>query len=102
MFKIPYVGSTGHKVKIRGGQHDDDIKKFNRDNDLDGTTAVVQHYYEAAHVPDTDNMSVLAIEHNKTKRRILESLHIMTNDTMNFRRDTENISIVYKSLLLRG
>lgn len=98
---LSYVGSTGHKVRIRGGQHDGDIIKFNRDNNLDGTTAVVYHYYDAAHVPDTDNISVLAVEHNKTKRKILEALHIMTNKTMNFRRDTENISVVYKSLLLR-
>ena len=97
--ELSYVGSTGHKVKIRGGQHVDDIKKFNRDNDLEGTTAVVHHFHDVAHVPDTDNISVLAIEHNRTKRKILESLYIMTNDTINFRRDTENINSVYKSLL---
>lgn len=34
-----------------------------------------------------------------TKRNVLESMHILTRrSTMNFRRDTENISAAYKSL----
>ena len=96
---LSYVGSTGHKVKIRREQHVKDIARFNQDNVLDNSTAVVHHYYDAAHVPDTENLSVLAVEHNWNKRKVLESLHIMKNNTINFRRDTDNISLIYKSLL---
>ena len=76
-----------------------DIKKFNLTNDLNGTTAIVHHFYDTGHVPDVDNLSVLAVEHCYTKRKVLESLYIMSRPTMNFRQDTDNISDVYKSIL---
>lgn len=95
-----YVGTTGHKLNGRTDQHVDDIKSFNLNNDLDGTTALVHHYYEAGHVPNIDEVSILAVEHNYTKRKVLESLHILSQpNTINFRRDTDNISTAYKSLL---
>lgn len=95
MCDLKYVGNTGHKSKSRSDQHVDDIKTFNRTNDLLNTTALVYHYYESGHVPDTDNLKVLNVEHNKRKKRVLESLQILTNPTMSFRRDTDNISAVY-------
>lgn len=97
--ELNYVGNTGHKSKSRSDQHVDDIKTFNRTNDLQNTTALVHHYHEARHVPDTDKLTVLNVEHNKSKRRVLESLQILTNLTMNFRRDTDNISAVYRNLI---
>lgn len=95
-----YIGTTGHKVGNRQDQHVGDIKTFNRTNKLDETTAIVHHYYETGHVPDTDNFSILAVEHNYTKRKVLESLNILSHpNSMNFRRDTANISAAYRSLL---
>lgn len=47
MCDLNYVGNTGHRVKFRKHQHVDDIKTFNLTNDLNNTTALVHHYYEA-------------------------------------------------------
>ena len=67
-----YVGHTGLKRKIRKQQHIDDIIEFNITGELEGKTALVKHYYESGHVPDVDNMSLLDVEHNYTKKKILE------------------------------
>lgn len=96
---LRYIGQTGRKTFVRTDEHVDDIKTFNENGELENSTALVHHYYEAGHVPDTDKISVLEVEHNYAKRKVLESLHILTNPTMNFRRDTENISSVYSSLI---
>lgn len=61
--------------------------------------AVVNHYPDSDDVPVTDNISVVAIEHNSTKRNIIESLFILSNNTLDHGRDTENISSVYTSLI---
>lgn len=43
-----FVLETFHKAILRSGQHVDDIKTFNKsDGDLNNTTALVHHYYEA-------------------------------------------------------
>lgn len=91
---LQYIGQTGRKAKVRTGEHMDDIKTFNENGDLEGTTVLVHHYYESGHLKDMDKFSVLEVEHNNAKRKVLESLHILTNSSMNFRQDTENISAV--------
>ncbi|XP_037033904.1 uncharacterized protein LOC119072733 [Bradysia coprophila] len=91
---LNYIGQTGRKAYVRTDEHVEDIKKFNQDGELESSTALVHHFYEAGHVPDTENVSILEVEHNYAKRKVLESLHIMTNPAMNFRRDTENISSI--------
>ncbi|XP_037048463.1 uncharacterized protein LOC119082913 [Bradysia coprophila] len=96
---LSYIGQTGRKTNVRTDEHVEDIKTFNQTGELENTTALVHHFYEAGHVPDTDNVSILEVEHNYAKRKVLESLHIMSNQTMNFRKDTENISAVYISLI---
>lgn len=40
--------------EIRRKQHDDDIRNLNRDNDWEGTTAIVYDCYDAAHFSNTD------------------------------------------------
>lgn len=92
---LKYIGQTGRKTD----EHVEDIKTFNENGELENTTALVHHYYEADRVPNTDKISILEVEHNYAKRKVLESLHIMTNQSMNFRKDTENISSVYRSLI---
>lgn len=97
---LEYVGTTGHRVGNRFDQHDNDMTTFNLTNDLENTTAIVHHFYDTGHVPDREKATILAVEHTYTKRKVLEALHILTQpNTMNFRRDTENISAAYKSLL---
>lgn len=44
---------------------------------LEGTTEIVHHYDDAGHVPD--KVSILAVEHNYTKRKVHESLHILSH-----------------------
>lgn len=99
---LEYVGNTGHKLGTRNGQHENDIKNFNETGKLEGQTAVVHHFYDTGHVPDFCESKILEVERNFTKRRILESLHILTKPTINFRRDTENISTSYNCLLNRN
>lgn len=97
---LSYVGTTGHRCGNRFDQHEDDLRTFNLTNDLDNSTAVVHHFYDTGHVPDRGKAKILEVQHTYTKRKVLESLHILTQpNTMNFRRDTDNISIAYKSLL---
>lgn len=97
---LSYIGTTGHKCGDRFDQHEDDLRTYNITNDLDNTTAVVHHFYDTGHVPDRSKAEILEVQHTYTKRKVLESLHILTHpNTMNFRRDTENISAAYKSLL---
>lgn len=97
---LSYVGTTGHRMDNRLDQHEDDLSTFNITNDLENTTAIVHHFYDTGHVPDRGKASILEVEHTYTKRKVLESLHILSRpNTMNFRRDTENISAAYRSLL---
>lgn len=96
---LEYVGNTGHKLRLRNGQHDSDITNFNLSNKLEGETAVVHHYYDTGHVPSFGEAKILEVERNYTKRKTLESLHILTKPTMNFRKDTDNISVAYNCLL---
>lgn len=80
-------------------QHDTDIKKLNETPDANkGQTALVRHF-EDGHAPDFKRVSILMVEPNDYKRKVLESLNILTNDSMNFKRDTDNISKIYHSLL---
>lgn len=86
---LNYIGQPGRKAKVRTGERVDDIKTSNENVDLEGTTALVHHYYESGHVPDMDKFSILEVKH---KRKVFESLHILTNSAMKFRKDTENSS----------
>lgn len=98
---LSYIGHTGNKLITRMGQHLEDIISFNQDPNVNkdkGQTALVRHF-EDGHAPDFDNVSILMIEPNYSKRTVLESLNILTNDTMNFRLDTNDISKFYHSLL---
>lgn len=84
---------------MRMGQHVNDIKKSNYESMSDkGQTALVRHFQDG-HGPDFDNVSILMMEPNEFKKRVLESLNILTNNSVNFRCDTENVSIIYHSLL---
>lgn len=97
---LSYVGTTGHRFGNRLDQHENDLRTFNLTNDLENTTALVHHFYDTVHVPDRGKVSILDVQNTYTKRKVLEALHILTQrNTMNFRRDTDNISAAYKSLL---
>lgn len=94
-----YIGQSGNKLATRMEQHLTDIKKSNNDQEkCKGQTALVRHFQDG-HAPDFDNVSILMTESNAFKRKVLESLSILTNNSVNFRQDTENISKIYHSLL---
>lgn len=64
-----------------------------------GDTALVKHYKDLGHRPDWVNAKVIGTERQLYRRLTLESLHILTNDTYNLRRDKEKISSSYCALL---
>lgn len=62
-------------------------------------TALTAHIKNDNHIMDFDNCKVIDREQNLRKRHTLEALHIQTNDTCNFRRDTEKISSIYNTII---
>lgn len=89
---LSYLGTTRHKVGSRYDQHEEDLITFNRINDLGNATALVHHFYNTGHAPNQDKATIIDVEHAYTKRKVLQSLHILTQpSTTNFRRDTDNI-----------
>lgn len=90
-----YVGQTKNKLNKRIKQHIYDLKsKVGQDN----TTALVKHYEKDGHSPDFSNVKILDYEQNLSKRLTIESLYILSNNTYNQRRETENISNTYCAL----
>ncbi|XP_037041507.1 uncharacterized protein LOC119078137 [Bradysia coprophila] len=97
--ELCYIGHTGNKFGDRLGQHQNDVKKSNDEVEAkNGQTALVRHFQDG-HAPDFENASILMMEPNEFKRRILESLNILTNNSMNFRKDVDSISKVYHNVL---
>ncbi len=98
VFLKKYVGHTGNKFGVRKGQHNTDILNSHDCPASKGQTALVRHFQDG-HAPDFEKASILDVEPIEFKRKVLESLHILTNDTMNFRQYTDNIDTVYHSIL---
>lgn len=97
--KLCYIGHTKNKLGDRINQHDNDMKKSNDDSESkNGQTALVRHFQDG-HGPDFENATILMREPNECKSRILDSLNILSNNSVNFRKDVDNISEVYHSLL---
>lgn len=97
MCKFSYVGQTKQYLGKRIQNHMCDLRKVN-DNALH-KTALMDHFLTLNHYPDFAATSVLGTQQHYSRRLTLESLHIYTEDTINIREDTDNISSVYCSLL---
>lgn len=96
---LSYVGQTGNRLQTRMNQHNKDIVDSNEPHPSNkGQTALVRHFQDG-HAPDFENVSVLSIECNDFKRKVLESLHILTENSVNFRQDVQNIDTVYHGLI---
>lgn len=67
--------------------HKSDIVVFNKDPHANTKKAQTALDFEDGHAPDIDNVSMLMVEPNEFKRKILESLEILTHKTMNSRLD---------------
>ncbi|RYE20179.1 MAG: hypothetical protein EOP45_11485 [Sphingobacteriaceae bacterium] len=90
-----YVGQTKNSFKNRKRTHRHDTMP----NNNKGQTALAVHVGESKHTPDFDNAIILATERNWSKRLTMESLHIQSNTTCNFRVDRERMSSSYCALL---
>ena len=95
-----YVGTTKSKLKTRISGHKSDLKI--RTQNVQQKTALATHCSQLTHSPDFDNVKILQLENNYTKRFILEMLHI-TNTTpeerINYKTDTEGCAHSYRHLI---
>lgn len=103
-----YVGQSKNQLKKRLNQHERDVLNAEKKTPaqtatqtpaVDDCTALVTHTRETKHSPDFDNVSILEREQYLSRRLLMESLQICCHDTMNKRRDIENISQTYASIL---
>lgn len=94
---LTYVGQTKQFLEKRIRNHINDIKKPYSPHIPN--TAVVQHFHEVGHYPDFKNTKILDTQKSYRKRLTIEALHIYTQNTYNQRRDVENISAVFCSII---
>lgn len=109
--ELSYVGQTKNPLKKRRDQHQYDLnaavkRKTRHDIGIytpnrksEGKTAIITHFEETGHIPDTKNIRAIDVEPNLQKRLILESLHILNNNTINARKDVERISHTYCAIV---
>lgn len=91
-----YIGETRQKISSRIKQHKNTCKPTY----CGGHTALSSHSMETSHQFDFDAVECLGRESNEKKRRILETIHIIkTENTTNFKSDTENLSSIYNYVL---
>ena len=98
IYKIPcrdcskcYVGQTGRYLKQRLSEHRRDQQKLNVIN----PTALVDRSRQLNHQFDFENTKVLKTERYLSKRLLHEMIFIKVNDTVNYRRDIENLNQSY-------
>lgn len=91
-----YVGQTRNRLDTRLAQHNNSIENGRNPN---GQSAVVSHYQTYGHQPDLEKARVLATESHWRRRNTRESLHILTENTYNLRRDTRGIAANYCAIL---
>lgn len=102
VYKIPcsvcgksYVGVTGRYLKQRLSEHSRDVKTLNKPN----PTALVEHTRTEGHSFNFEQTEILSSQTNWTKRLFQEMIHIKTHNTVNFRKDTENLNMSYWNLI---
>lgn len=81
---LSYDGQTKNQLKIRLNQHKNDVKAGRNPN---GQSAVVPHHVNFGQEPDQENARVLAVEPFWSRRNTRQSLHILSGNTYNLRRD---------------
>lgn len=95
--QLSYVGQTKQYLEKRLNNHRRDILKSG-DQSLP-KTALVDHYLAENHYPDFGAATVLTQADHYGRRLTMETLHILNENTMNFKRDTDNISAIYCSVI---
>ena len=72
-----YIGETARRAKERKKEHERDVKQLNM------KSAISEHCQTMEHRPDFNSFCVVDVERNWRRRKIKESLHIMSNSTFN-------------------
>ncbi|EZA51188.1 hypothetical protein X777_10257 [Ooceraea biroi] len=86
-----YIGQTKRHLDTRLKEHRDDIKKH-----FSNHSVVSKHRLTKEHDFDWDNKNILHYEPNNRKREIAEMFFIKKSpNTINLKRDTENLSEIY-------
>ncbi|XP_075158033.1 uncharacterized protein LOC142231303 [Haematobia irritans] len=95
-----YVGTTGNKLKTRIAGHKSDYKL--RGNNIIQKTALANHCATQKHIPNFDNVRILARESNYNKRFTQEMLHIINTPSekrINYKADIEGNAKSYRQLI---
>ena len=93
-----YVGTTKNKLSQRLKQHINDCKSKN--SDKPNRTALSHHHFNHNHRFDFDSPTVLHTERNTIKRYLAETVCTrLENNSVNFRTDTQDLSVIYAGLL---
>lgn len=91
-----YIGETLQYLSKRIYQHKYDVQKQSDE------TALASHVMETGHLFDFNRPKILASENNTRKRKIREAIEIIKHDnSINFKRDSENLSRAYASVINR-
>lgn len=77
-----YIGQTGREMKVRAREH---IRC--QINNTPHSSAIAEHSLQTHHPFTLDNFSLIECEHNKTKRDILEAIHIHKHRKNSLNRD---------------
>ena len=90
-----YIGTTKRPLKTSILEQKKDVY-----NPPDKWTALAKHAWHQDHTLDFDNVQIVDRSDNYRKQMILEMTHIASNpNTINQRTDTDNLSVLYDSLL---
>lgn len=92
-----YVGQTKQYLDNRLKNHKYDLKKT--PNPLIPRTALTDHFHTSNHYPNFSAVKILGTQPHFSKRLTLEALHIYSENTYNFKRDTENLVTMYCALI---
>lgn len=92
-----YIGQTKQYLHDRIRQHENDTKHVQCTN----KTALTQHTHIEGHKFNFGNTTILDREPHYSRRLLSEMIHIQKHNTVNFREDTENLSITYNNLISR-
>lgn len=92
-----YVGQTKQYLEKRLKNHRRDLQ--NAGGQSIAKTALVDHCIKEGHQPNFGAAEVLARAEHYSRRLTMEALHIINENSINFKRDTDNISPIYCSII---
>lgn len=99
---MKYIGQTKQYLSKRITAHKSECGERYRNKPSCEKTALATHHFELDHVFDFNNVVVLDKERNQYKRNISEMIDIQSQlDSINYRKDVEGLSLVYKGWLQR-